>query len=72
YEIDFIDVAGSRGNGLKRLLAATFQILKSIFQARKVFKKRNVDLVLGMGGFASGAGGFAAWTLGIHVVFDEL
>jgi len=35
YDIDFIDVAGIRGNGLKRLLVAPFQIIKSIFQARK-------------------------------------
>ncbi len=71
YEIDFIDVAGVRGNGIKRLLAAPFQILKSIFQARKVLKNRQVDLVLGMGGFASGPGGIAAWTLGIPVVLHE-
>jgi UDP-N-acetylglucosamine--N-acetylmuramyl-(pentapeptide) pyrophosphoryl-undecaprenol N-acetylglucosamine transferase len=71
YEIDFIDVAGVRGNGVKRLLAAPFYIIKSIFQARKVLKKRNVDLVLGMGGFASGPGGIAAWTLGIPVILHE-
>jgi len=71
YEIDFIDVAGVRGNGLKRLLAAPFQIIKSILQARKVLKKRKVDLVLGMGGFASGPGGIAAWSMGIPVVLHE-
>ena len=71
YEIDFIDVAGVRGNGLIRKLTAPFRILKSIFQARKVLKKRKVDLVLGMGGFASGPGGIAAWTLGIPVVLHE-
>jgi len=71
YEIDFIDVAGVRGNGIKRLLAAPFQILKSIVQARRVLKKRQVDLVLGMGGFASGPGGIAAWTMGIPVVLHE-
>ncbi|TEW54922.1 undecaprenyldiphospho-muramoylpentapeptide beta-N-acetylglucosaminyltransferase [Psychromonas sp. RZ22] len=71
FEIDFIDVAGVRGNGIKRLLAAPFHIIKSIFQARKVLKKRKVDLVLGMGGFASGPGGIAAWTLGIPVVLHE-
>ena len=71
YEIDFIDVVGVRGNGIKRLLAAPFQILKSIFQARKVLKNRSVDLVLGMGGFASGPGGIAAWTLGIPVIVHE-
>lgn len=71
YEIDFIDVSGVRGNGLKRLIAAPFQIIKSIFQARKVLKNRKVDLVLGMGGFASGPGGIAAWTMGIPVVLHE-
>lgn len=71
YEIDFIQVAGIRRNGIKRLLAAPFQITKSIFQARKILKKRQVDLVLGMGGFASGPGGIAAWTMGIPVILHE-
>jgi len=71
YEIDFIDIAGVRGNGLKRLLMAPIRIIKSIFQARAVLKKHHVDLVLGMGGFASGPGGIAAWTMGIPVVLHE-
>ncbi|HEY5716330.1 MAG TPA: undecaprenyldiphospho-muramoylpentapeptide beta-N-acetylglucosaminyltransferase [Psychromonas sp.] len=71
YEIDFIDIAGVRGNGLKRLLMAPIRIIKSIWQARAVLKKRNVDLVLGMGGFASGPGGIAAWTMGIPVILHE-
>jgi len=71
YEIDFIDIAGVRGNGLKRLLMAPVRIVKSILQARKVLKNRDVDLVLGMGGFASGPGGIAAWTMGIPVLLHE-
>ena len=71
YEIDFIDIAGVRGNGIKRLLMAPLRIMKSILQARRVLKKCNVDLVLGMGGFASGPGGIAAWTLGIPVILHE-
>ena len=71
YEIDFIDIAGIRGNGLKRLLMAPIRIIKSIWQARSVLKKRKVDLVLGMGGFASGPGGIAAWSMGIPVVLHE-
>lgn len=71
YEIDFIDIAGVRGNGLKRLLKAPFQIIKSIIQARAVLKKRQVDLVIGMGGFASGPGGIAAWLMGIPVILHE-
>ena len=71
YEIDFIDIAGVRGNGLKRLLMAPIRIIKSIIQARRVLKKRNVNLVLGMGGFASGPGGIAAWMMGIPVILHE-
>ena len=71
YEIDFIDISGVRGNGLKRLLMAPFRVIKSIVQARAVLKKRNVNLVLGMGGFASGPGGIAAWMMGIPVILHE-
>ena len=71
YEIDFIDIAGVRGNGIKRLLMAPFRVIKSIIQARKVLKKHNVSLVLGMGGFASGPGGIAAWMMGIPVILHE-
>ena len=71
YEIDFIDIAGVRGNGIKRLLMAPLRIIKSVLQARRVIKNRKVDLVLGMGGYASGPGGIAAWTLGIPVLLHE-
>ena len=71
YEIDFIDISGVRGNGLVRLVAAPFRIIKSILQAQKVLKERHVDLVIGMGGFASGPGGVAAWMLGIPVLLHE-
>jgi UDP-N-acetylglucosamine--N-acetylmuramyl-(pentapeptide) pyrophosphoryl-undecaprenol N-acetylglucosamine transferase len=71
YKIDFIDVAGVRGNGIIRLLKAPFQIIKSFFQARKVIKQFSPNVVLGMGGFASGPGGIAAWSSGIPLVLHE-
>lgn len=71
YAIDFIDITGVRGNGVKPLLLAPFRVIKSIMQARAVLKERHVDLVLGMGGFASGPGGIAAWTMGIPVILHE-
>ena len=71
YEIDFIDISGVRNNGIIRLMVAPFHILKSILQARAVLKKRNVNLVIGMGGFASGPGGIAAWILGIPIILHE-
>ncbi len=71
YKIAFIDVAGVRGNGLLRLLMAPFRIAKSILQAIQVLRQFKPDLVVGMGGFASGPGGVAAKLLGIPLVIHE-
>ena len=71
YPISFIDVVGLRGNGIVRLLKAPFQITKSVFQAIKVLNQVQPQIVLGMGGFASGPGGIAAWLKGIPVVLHE-
>ena len=70
-EIDFIKVKGLRGQGVKRLLAAPFQIINAIMQARAHMKRWQPDAVLGMGGYVSGPGGIAAWMSGIPVVLHE-
>ncbi|MEX3072195.1 undecaprenyldiphospho-muramoylpentapeptide beta-N-acetylglucosaminyltransferase [Vibrio alginolyticus] len=70
-EIDFIKVKGLRGQGVKRLLAAPFQIINAIMQARDHMKRWQPDAVLGMGGYVSGPGGIAAWLSGIPVVLHE-
>lgn len=71
FDISFIDIAGVRGNGLVRKLLAPIQIMKSILQARKIIKSFQPDVVLGMGGFASGPGGIAAWLSGTPLVLHE-
>ncbi|MEP4888509.1 MAG: undecaprenyldiphospho-muramoylpentapeptide beta-N-acetylglucosaminyltransferase [Aliiglaciecola sp.] len=71
FEISFIDVAGVRGNGIVRLLKAPFQIIHSVYQALQVIKQTKPDVVLGMGGFASGPGGIAAWLRGVPLVVHE-
>ncbi|MGE6289500.1 undecaprenyldiphospho-muramoylpentapeptide beta-N-acetylglucosaminyltransferase [Aeromonas media] len=71
YPISFIDIQGVRGNGIKRLLAAPYRIVKSVLQARQVIKTIQPDVVLGMGGFASGPGGVAAWLSGIPLLLHE-
>lgn len=70
-DIDFIKVKGLRGSGIVALLGAPFKIIKAIFQARKYIKAWQPDVVLGMGGYVSGPGGVAAWSLGIPVVLHE-
>ncbi|MCD8476006.1 MAG: glycosyltransferase, partial [Shewanella fodinae] len=71
FDIDFIDIKGVRGNGILRKLAAPFKVLRSIMQALKVIREFKPDVVLGMGGYASGPGGVAAKLAGIPLVLHE-
>ncbi|MBU3004442.1 undecaprenyldiphospho-muramoylpentapeptide beta-N-acetylglucosaminyltransferase [Paraglaciecola arctica] len=71
YPINFIDVVGVRKNGLLTLISAPFKIIKAIVQAHKVIKQFKPDVVIGMGGFASGPGGVAAWLNGLPLILHE-
>jgi UDP-N-acetylglucosamine--N-acetylmuramyl-(pentapeptide) pyrophosphoryl-undecaprenol N-acetylglucosamine transferase len=66
-----ITIKGLRGNGLLGWLTAPINILKAIFQASKIIKQQQPDLVLGMGGFVCGPTGVAAKLLGIKLVVHE-
>jgi len=70
-KINFIDVQGVRGNGIVRLLKAPFKLIRSVWQSRKIIKAFKPDVVLGMGGFASGPGGIAAKWCGVPLVLHE-
>ncbi len=69
--IHFIEVKGVRGNGLKRLIKAPLMLINAFFQARKAFKTLKPNVVVGFGGYASGPGGIAAWSLGIPLIVHE-
>lgn len=66
-----IDVKGLRGKGKLSLLLAPFKLLLAVWQALGVLRAVRPDAVLGMGGFASGPGGMAAWLTGVPVVIHE-
>lgn len=70
-EIDFIQISGLRGKGIKALVLAPWHILRATWQARKMLQRYQPDAVLGMGGYVSGPGGIAAWLLGIPIILHE-
>lgn len=71
FEIDWIKISGLRGNGFAGWALAPFKLLIAGAQAAVVIKKRNPDVVIGLGGFVTGPGGFMAWLLRKPVVIHE-
>ncbi len=71
YPLHLINISGLRGKGIKTLLQAPFKIISAICASRKVIKTFKPDVVIGMGGFVSGPGGFAAMLSGRPLVIHE-
>lgn len=70
-QLHCIDVKGLRGKGKLSLLLAPLRLLHALYQAFGVLRRVKPDVVLGMGGFASGPGGLAAWLTGVPVLVHE-
>jgi UDP-N-acetylglucosamine--N-acetylmuramyl-(pentapeptide) pyrophosphoryl-undecaprenol N-acetylglucosamine transferase len=71
YATEWIQVEGLRGKGIGRWLGAPFRLLRAVAAARRVLRRRKPGVVLGLGGFASGPGGIAAWLAGTPLVIHE-
>ena len=69
--LHLINVSGLRGKGKLSLLKAPFQLLKALFQARKVVRELQPICVLGMGGYVTGPGGLAAKLSGAPLIIHE-
>jgi len=66
-----LDIEGIRGRGLSALIKAPLLLWRSIRQALAIIVDFQPQVVLGMGGFASGPGAVAARLKGIPVVIHE-
>lgn len=69
--IDYISIEGLRGRGKLSLLLAPIKLLKATWQAWRILLARRPAVVLGMGGFASGPGGLAAWVGNVPLLIHE-
>lgn len=66
-----IAISGLRGNGMAGWLKAPLNLSRAILQARAIIRHFRPQLVVGLGGFASGPGGLAAWLSGVPLVIHE-
>ncbi len=71
YEIEFVEGSRLVGGGIVAKMSGLWQLFQGILQARRLLKKHRTRLVVGVGGYASGAALLAAWTLGIKSAIHE-
>lgn len=71
YQLHCIDVVGLRGKGFAQLIRAPWLILRTVGQAYGIFRRVKPDVVLGLGGFASGPGGIVAKLTGTPLIIHE-
>jgi len=69
--LHYISVKGVRRNGFWTLVLAPFQVTWAILQSLFYLIQIRPHLVLGMGGFAAGPGGVAAWLLRRPLLIHE-
>ena len=71
YNLKLIDVEGLKGRGLKALIKGVYAIPNSMWQSRRILKDFQPDVVIGVGGYASGPAVIAAWLMSIPTAIAE-
>jgi UDP-N-acetylglucosamine--N-acetylmuramyl-(pentapeptide) pyrophosphoryl-undecaprenol N-acetylglucosamine transferase len=71
YELKEIDVEGLKGRGLTALIKGVYAIPNSMWQSRRLLKAFQPDVVIGVGGYASGPAVMAAYLMGIPTAIAE-
>jgi UDP-N-acetylglucosamine--N-acetylmuramyl-(pentapeptide) pyrophosphoryl-undecaprenol N-acetylglucosamine transferase len=71
FAMEFVRVSGLRGKGIATLLGAPLKLLRALRDAWGILSRQRPQLVLGMGGFAAGPGGLAAWLRRVPLVIHE-
>ncbi len=71
YDLQFIEATPLKGSGPLLRLKSLLRLPKAYFQSKKILKNFQPDVVLGIGGYASGPMTLAAHRLGIFTAIIE-
>ncbi len=69
--MEWLSVGGLRGKGVRVWLGAPLRLLRALLQSMAVIRRNRPALVVGLGGFAAGPGGIAAWLLRRPLLIHE-
>ena len=71
FAIHFINVAGVRGKNVLSWIKAPILLMMAVISTISLIRKTKPCCVLGMGGFASAAAGFAAFVCRVPLILQE-
>jgi len=71
YRLELVEGSRLVGAGVVGKIRGLLALMRGVRQARKMLREHRSDLVIGVGGYASGAGLLAAKTLGIRTAIHE-
>lgn len=71
WQHDFIEVSGLKTVGLMGALRGILRLPKAWWQSRRLLKQHKPDVVIGVGGYASGPLVLTAWTMRIPTAICE-
>jgi UDP-N-acetylglucosamine--N-acetylmuramyl-(pentapeptide) pyrophosphoryl-undecaprenol N-acetylglucosamine transferase len=71
FALETLEVEGIKGRGIVRSLTALLKIPRSLIQSRRVIRGFGPDVVIGVGGYASGPAVLAARLMGVPTAIAE-
>lgn len=71
FDLATLDVEGIKGRGFARSAAALAKIPRSLLQSRRIIGRFAPDIVIGVGGYASGPAVLAARFMGLPTAIAE-
>ena len=71
FDLETLEVEGIKGRGMARSLAALLKIPRSLIQSRRIIRGFGPDIVIGVGGYASGPAVLAARLMGTPTAIAE-
>ena len=71
FPIELIDVKGLKGKGVLGALLNVMLLPRALFQSMRILRRWRPDVVVGVGGYASGPVVLAAWLMNIPTAVQE-
>ncbi len=71
FDMEWVSISGLRGKGLSSWVLAPFKLAWAMAQSLAIIMRRRPMMVLGVGGFVTGPGGFVTWLLRKPLVIHE-